>query len=86
MFNLVKLEKDIGVLTRISMQTDRLLHRHFAAPSSSDLLEDSQVRFPHEHPCNIQRFFSASKIENFHWKKMIFSALFLLKTQIVGTR
>ena len=30
-------------------------------------------------PCNIQRFFSASKIENFFGKKLIFF-LFLLKT------
>ena len=36
-------------------------------------------------PCNIQRFFSPVKIENFIRKKLIFF-LFLLKTCIVGTR
>ena len=35
-------------------------------------------------PCNIQRFFSAVKPENFTRKKLIF-LIFLLKTLIVGT-
>ena len=45
----------------------------------------NNVSFTKTCPCNIQRFFSAVKIENFIRKFLIF-LIFLLNTLIVGTR